>query len=378
MGSVEIVGAGVAGFSLARHLVQQGYNGQITLNDPQGLPYDRPPLSKSLERVPFAPLSWFEQHGISIEERQIEDSQLPEDPNHWIVLATGSIPVQLECPGAERAEVIHTAATAEALSQKLSFGAFGTSVVVIGAGLVGAEFASAARQFGAMVTMISNRENPGSQVFGHRLATQLHEQHRLGGIRVITGEVQRITGDSVWVQDEEIEADIVVSAIGVQPNTVLAQKLGIEVDNGILVDQQQRTNQPQVLAIGDAARVRGQRAYQHWDRAIEDAAIAAATITGAQPLVRNTPWFWSDRHETHIEVAGDFAAATQTVERMNWQDQIQSSFGLDEGGRLVAAASTDGGTTVETMRKLIAEGSTPPIDALKDPRISARELGENR
>lgn len=378
MSSVEIIGAGVAGFTLARELVRRNYAGQITLHDPEGLPYDRPPLSKSLERIPLAAPQWYDQHKIRLTGQQVRNVVVPDTAQDWVVLATGTTPRTLDCPGAEHARVIHTAADAEALSAKLSFGAFGTSVVVIGAGLIGAEFASAAREFGAMVTLISQQPVPGGALFGEPVAEQLHEQHRHGGIRVITGEVERLTEDTVRVQGEDIAADIIVSAIGVRPNTLLAAELGLEVADGILVDQHQRTSQAQLLAIGDAARPRGQRAFRHWDRAIEDAAVAAATIMGTEPPVRNTPWFWTDRHESHIEVVGDFTAASHTVERRNWQDQIQVSFGLDGENRLVAAALIDGGTLSDTVRALISDEITPPLDALSDPRHALRNLGENQ
>ncbi|MCW4465682.1 FAD-dependent oxidoreductase [Glutamicibacter sp. MNS18] len=378
MGTVQVIGAGVAGFSLARHLVRAGYGGQITLYDPQGLPYDRPPLSKSLERVHFAEHGWFQEHGIELVGHAAQLPGIPDSPQDWLVLATGTTPRPLQVPGAEYAQVLHDAADAEALARKLSFGAFGTQVVVIGAGLVGAEFAAAARQLGAMVTLIGNHELPGGAVFGPPMARQLHEEHRTGGIRVITGTVQRITEHAVLVQDEELEADIVVAAIGVEPNTRVARRLGLATDDGILVDRDMRTSAAQVLAVGDAARQHGHRAYRHWERATEDAEIAAATIMGTEPPPRRSAWFWTDRHESHVEVVGDFSRATHTVERHNRQDKIHMSFGLDAAGTLVAAAMADDGTMGEAVRKLIDEGPTPPLSALQDPRISPRDLGQRR
>ncbi|WP_431710289.1 NAD(P)/FAD-dependent oxidoreductase [Glutamicibacter uratoxydans] len=377
MASVQILGAGVAGFALARELVQAGYDGQIVLNDPQGLPYDRPPLSKSLERVPFAPPQWFAQHSIELRDELIETPPLPTSKEDWLVLATGTTPLALNVPGAENAKVIHTASVAEELAQKLSFGAFGTHAVVIGAGLIGAEFAAAARQFGATVTLISNQELPAQKAFGPALARQLHEDHRIGGIRLITGQVQNITEHTVRVNDEELEADIIVSAIGVTPNVQVAQQLGVRTDDGILVDQHQRTNLPQVLAVGDVTRHPGERAYRHWEHAIEDAQIAASTIMATPTVQRQTPWFWSDRHESHIEVVGDFSRAKYSVERLNWQERIQISFGLNDQGQLVAAALADPGQDSDIMRELIAHGRSPNHSDLQNPRISLRDLGQS-
>ena len=378
MGSVHIVGAGVAGFSLAHTLIQAGYAGNITLSDPEGLPYDRPPLSKTLERVNLAPPAWFIEHSVQLQPQRIDQVQTPESEQDWLVLATGTTPRRLQVPGAEHARVIHTAKDAEDLSQKLSFGAFGTQVVVIGAGLIGAEFAAAARQFGAMVTLISNQQVPLVTAFGEPMARQLHEDHRLNGIRVVTGMAERITENSVEVNQESIEADIVVAAIGVEPNLTLADTLGLETNNGIIVDAGMRTSVPQVLAIGDVAREAGARPLRHWDRANEDAALAAATIMGTSAPRRKVPWFWSDRHESHVEVVGDFTAVARTVARRTRQGKIQVLFGLDGQDRLVAASMVDGGLMGRAVRKLIEQEITPPITDLEDPGITPRNLGRKR
>ena len=377
MGSVQVIGAGIAGFTLARTLVQAGYDGRITLSDPEGLPYDRPPLSKSLERVNLCDPAWFERHGVQLIQREVADIELPANEDDWLVLATGTTPKPLGIPGAGHAQVIHRAQDAQTLAEQLSAGAFGLQVVVIGAGLIGAEFASAARQFGAAVTLVSDRQVPGIELFGEPMARQLHADHRLGGVQVITGTVRELTATSVWVGDQRLEADIIVAAIGVEPNTALAQRLGLRIDQGILVDDRMRTSHPRVLAIGDAARRHGQRARRHWEPAMEDAAQAAATILRTAPPQRQVPWFWSDRHESHIEVVGDFTRATATVQRLNRQERIQASFGLDEHGKLVAGSIADGGPMAQVVRKLIAEGKTPPDSALQDPRLSARELASD-
>ncbi|GAA0195391.1 NAD(P)/FAD-dependent oxidoreductase [Glutamicibacter creatinolyticus] len=378
MGSVHIVGAGVAGFSLAHTLIQAGYDGSITLSDPQGLPYDRPPLSKTLERVNLAPPAWFIEHSVQLQPQHIDQVEAPQSEQDWLVLATGTTPRKLQVPGAEHARVIHTAKDAEALSQKLSFGAFGTRVVVIGAGLIGAEFAAAARQFGATVTLLSNQQVPLINAFGEPMARQLHEDHRLNGIRVVTGVAVRITESSVEVNQESIEADIVVAAIGVEPDLTLADTLGLETNNGIIVDAAMRTSVPQVLAIGDVAREAGARPLRHWDRANEDAALAAATIMGTSAPRRKVPWFWSDRHESHVEVVGDFTSVARTVARHTRQGKIQVLFGLDEQDRLVAASMVDGGLMGRAVRKLIEQEITPPIEDLEDSGITPRNLGRKR
>lgn len=378
MPSVHIIGGGVAGYTLARELVRQNYTGTITISDPQGLPYDRPPLSKSLQVEPFAPVAWYAEHGINLIQEEIEDLAVPDEADDWVILATGTTPNLLQVPGAEHARTLHTAADATALAQVLDASMFGLQVAVVGAGLIGAEFASTASMLGAQVTLISNTESPLAAVLGQELAEQLHADHAQRGIRTITGTVSSFEADHVVVDGERVEAALIVSAIGVQPETSLASAMGLSVEDGIVVDEEQRSiSHPQVLAIGDAARVQGARRAVHWEAAMEDAAQAAATIVNAAPVQRSVPWFWTDRHEMHVETVGDFSKSASTVIRRNRRGKIQTVFGLDAKGTLVAASMVDGGLMAKAVKRLIARGITPSIEQLEDPGVGPRDLGRN-
>jgi len=378
MPSVHIIGGGVAGYTLARELVQKEYAGTITISDAQGLPYDRPALSKALQVEPFAPVAWYQQHRINLIQETITEVKLPDSETDWVVLATGTVPNRLSLPGAEHAHTLHTAADAVALAEIIDSAMFGFQVVVIGAGLIGAEFASTASMLGAQVTLISNNDAPLSAMLGQDLAEQLHAEHAQRGIRTITGTTSSIAADHVVVDGERIEADLIVSAIGVQPDTALAASMGLAVDNGIVVNAQQRSiTQPQVLAIGDASRHQGARRTVHWEAAMEDAAQAAATILGTDPVKRSVPWFWSDRHEMHVESVGDFDQAVRTVHRYNRRGKIQVTFGLNAQGALVAASMIDGGLMAKAVKRLIARSASLSVEELEDPSVGPRELGRN-
>ena len=108
---------------------------------------------------------------------------------------------------------------------------------------------------------------------------------------------------------------------------------------------------------------------------MEDAAQAAATIMGTAAPKRSVPWFWSDRHEMHVETVGDFSKATRTVTRMNRRGRIQTVFGLDADGTLVSASMIDGGLMAKAVRRLIEKSLTPSVEQLKDPTVGPRELG---
>lgn len=376
MSSVHIIGAGVAGYTLARELVSRNYAGSISISDAQGLPYDRPPLSKSLQVEPFAPVSWYREHRINLVQEEITQLPLPTADDDWVVLATGTVPRTLDIPGAEFARSLHTAADARHLARALEDGMFRQRVLIIGAGLVGAEFASTARMLGAQVTLVSSSNAPLAHVLGEDLAEQLHAEHRTHGITTITGAVTELGPGYAIVSGTRHEADLIVAAIGVEPDTALAERSGLDVENGILVDAGQRsTSHRQVLAAGDAAREAGQARAVHWEAAMEDAAIAASTILGTPAPARSIPWFWSDRHDTHVETVGDFSKVASVVKRHNRRGKIQTVFGLDESGALVAASMIDGGLMSKAVRKLMALGITPGIEQLEDPQIGPRELG---
>ena len=376
MPSVHIIGAGVAGYTLAAQLVRQNYAGTISISDAQGLPYDRPPLSKTLQAEPFAPVSWYQEHRINLVQEEVRELQIPQTSEDWVVLATGTTPRTLDIPGAEYARTLHSAADAAALENELESGMFGQRVLIIGAGLVGAEFASTAKMLGAQVTLVSSSNAPQSAVLGVDMAEQLHAEHALHGITTTTGVVTELGPNYAVVSGQRIEAEIIVAAIGVEPETGLARSAGLMVDDGILVDSTQRAvGQQQVLAIGDAAREQGAARAVHWEAAMEDAAIAAATIMGTEAPVHTVPWFWSDRHEAHVESVGDFGAVHSVVKRLNRRGKIQTIFGLDAQGSLVAASMIDGGLMAKAVKKLITKGITPEISQLEDPSVTPRELG---
>lgn len=377
MARVQIVGAGVAGFTLTRELIQRGYRGEIVLCDPQGLPYDRPPLSKALRREYFMPASWYAEHGVQLRTEAINDPALPEAADEWLVLATGSRAKKLTVPGAEHALSLHTADEAELIARRLDQGMFAMPVAIIGAGLVGAEFASAARQAGAQVTLYSASSAPLARVLGEEMARELHAAHRRNGVTCVDAAVTEVGPDYVVAAGQRHEAALIVAAVGAEADTTVAEGLGLVVDDGILVDDAQRViGQQQVLAIGDAARRVDHPRAVHWEAAMDDAAIAAAVITGQPAPSRKVDWFWSDRHDAHVEVVGDFTRASSHISRLGRRGNLEAVFGLDSAGNLVAASMVDGGLLSKALRRLMDAGVTPTAEQLADPSVGPRELAK--
>lgn len=434
--SVAIIGGGVAGFTVARQLRSRGFEGEITMVEPQGLPYDRPPLSKgyllgtqTLEQIQFEPREWFDENRVKLIEAEavaVEDSaealrlsaEAAEDsagavahsaasPGNSqitvrlnngetltadrVVLGTGGSARKLPVPGGELEEVLQlrTRTDADLLRESITPG---TRVVIVGAGLIGAEIASTLLELGADVTLVEPANPPLLSAVGAVLAEHLHAMHAGKGIDVIHDAPARIELDGpervvTLIDGTQVRADQVLVGIGITPNTALAERLGLEVNDGVLVDECQRTSNPAIFAVGDAARIRTPEGNllpraEHWENAMNSGSRAAAAILGQEPSpaesVHAAAWFWSDRHGVHVEGVGSLVAGreseTQFVHRFNEDGSPQATFLLNPDGTMAGCAAVDGGVTVRAARRIIDQGLVVPPDALADPSVPLRKL----
>lgn len=414
VGSVAIVGGGVAGFTVAQELRSRGFDGEITMVEPGGLPYDRPPLSKdyllgaqTLEQIQFQPREWFAENRVTL----IEDSAVAvdapaagsvnEQPTvrlsngdavaaDRIVLATGGAARKLPVPGGELPEVLELRTRADADRLRDSVGE-GTRIVVVGAGLIGAEAASTLLALGADVTLVEPTQPPLVPAVGPVLAEYLHAMHAEGGIDVIHSALARIQVDGaervVTLTDgTQLRADQVLVGIGITPNTALAEAMGLEVNDGVVVDEIQQTSNPAVFAVGDAARIRTADGEllpraEHWENAMHSGARAAAAILGQEIPQQGAPWFWSDRHGVHVEGVGSLAPRRESadstpeyIHRFNEDGTPQATFLLNPDGTMAGCAAVDGGMTVRAARRIIDQGIVVPADALADPSVPLRRL----
>lgn len=413
VGSVAIVGGGVAGFTVAQELRSRGFDGEITMVEPGGLPYDRPPLSKdyllgtkTLEQIQFQPREWFVENRVKL----IEDSAVGVDTNEQptvrlsngdavaadrIVLATGGKARKLPIPGGELAEVLELRTRADADRLRDSVGE-GTRVVVVGAGLIGAEAASTLLALGADVTLVEPAQPPLVPAVGPVLAEYLHAMHAEYGIDVIHAAPARIELDGtelvVTLTDgTQLRADQVLVGIGITPNTALAEAMGLEVNDGVVVDENQRTSNPAIYAVGDAARIRTADGEllpraEHWENAMHSGARAAAAILGQVVPHKGASWFWSDRHGVHVEGVGSLVAgvaagteagvvdSAQYIHRFNEEGTPQATFLLNPDGTMAGCAAVDGGMTVRAARRIIDQRIVAPAEALADPSVPLRKL----
>ncbi|WP_086731005.1 NAD(P)/FAD-dependent oxidoreductase [Streptomyces carpinensis] len=399
MKRIAVVGAGLAAVSTCDALRTQGYDGELVLfSAEEGLPYDRPPLSKDVllgkarrEDVLLRPADWYEQRGVELWPGAAVTAIHPEQGTvelaggsavgaERIVLATGGTPRALPVPGGDDPSVhlLRTWEESERLRERLLPGA---RVVVVGAGLIGAETAAVAVALGCRVTLVDPVAVPLTAAVGPEIAEVLHRRHAEEGIEVVTGGVERIERAegseevSVHISGRPVPlaADTVVVGIGIRPGTALAEAAGLTVDNGVVVDAAQRTSHPHVFAVGDVARQDGHRRHEHWEAAQQDGEAAAAGLLGKPMPQRPAQWFWSDRHGSRLEAVGSMADAGRTVLRGVPGGGPCTVFGL-RGDRLVAAAAIDRVRDIKAARRLIDRGVAVDAARLADETTDLRTL----
>ncbi|MBA2949414.1 NAD(P)/FAD-dependent oxidoreductase [Streptomyces himalayensis] len=400
MRRIAIVGAGLAAVSTCDALRSGGYDGELVLfSAEEGLPYDRPPLSKDVllgkarrEDIMLRPAEWYEQQGVELwpgttvsgirpAEGAVELSGGSVVSADRIVLATGGTPRALPVPGGDDPAVhlLRTWEESERLRERLLPGA---RVAVVGAGLIGAETAAVAGALGCRVTLIDPVPVPLVAAVGSEIAEALHQRHTAEGIRVVTGGVERIERrpgvDEVVLHvtglAEPLPADTVVVGIGIRPATALAEAAGLKVDNGIVVDHEQRASQPNVFAVGDVARRDGHAVrHEHWDAAQRGGQAAAAGLLGRPVPAEQALWFWSDRHGSRLEAVGTMADADRTVLRGSPDGGAFTAFGL-RADRLVAAAAIDRGRDIKAAQRLIDRGVAVDATRLADESADLRTL----
>ena len=390
-----VVGGGIAGVSTVAELRKNGYAGELTLLSADALPYDRPPLSKEylaggrdLESIALQPSQWYADQDMSLVGGAVAVAIRPDAGEveladgrvltaDKIVLATGGRAVRPAI--GSPSHVLRDVPDADRLRTQLVPGA---RLLIVGAGLIGAEVASTARGLGAEVVLVDPLDPPLAAAVGIEVARWLHGLHADHGVEALTTTVETLletpTGVAAQLKGEpdSREFDAVLLAVGLVPETGLAEAAGLETSRGILVDAGQMTSHPSVLAVGDCARLRDHHRAEHWEAAQLDGARAAATILETEPPAATAPWWWSDRYGLHVEGVGEMRSADaehQTVVRGTLGEPPFSVFTL-RGERVIGAVAVDDPATAKAARRLIDRGvDVRPAD-LADPTQNLRTL----
>jgi 3-phenylpropionate/trans-cinnamate dioxygenase ferredoxin reductase subunit len=344
--AVAIVGAGQAGFQVAASLREQGYAGRITvLGDEQYLPYQRPPLSKTYikedvgpEKTYFRPQRFFDEQSIEVRtgsrvtgiDRTTRIISLDDGSAvSWdrLVLATGVVNRVLPVPGAELDGVVGLRGIDDAEDLRRRVRA-SQRIVIVGGGVIGLEVAALARGLGIEAVVVELGDRLCGRIGSAPLSEHLLRFHRDLGVSVhlgasvaaIEGRDGRVTG-ARFSTGKLVETDLVLVSVGVSPATGLAQAAGLRVDDGIVVDANMRTSDPDILAVGDCTRFGHPMAraatvrLESVQNAIDQGRCAATTILGTPRDYDALPWFWSDQGSLKLQIAGLSIGHDSTVVR---------------------------------------------------------------
>ena len=383
---VVVAGAGLAGLRVAEELRAKGYPGALTLiGAERRLPYDRPPLSKKMLTGELDDTSLrpdLESLGVELRLGEaaigLEDRLLRTDAAgyEWdaIVLATGAFPVRL--PGDGPQHVLRTADDALALRELLEPG---VRLVIVGAGWIGAELATAAATRGAAVTVLEAADAPLAAAVGAEVGLATVPWYADAGAELRLGQsVAAIRPGGVALgSGEVVPADVVVTAVGVRPDVSWLTGSGVRMDNGVAVDAQLRASVPGVYAVGDCAsfwsgRYQRQLRFEHWDIALHAPEVAAANILGAGTQYDPVPYFWSEQFGRMVQYVGWHGAA----QRLIWRgDPAGAKWAVCwlSGDRLVATLTVGLPKDLLQSRRLIEAGSRVDPDKLADPGIPLRD-----
>lgn len=360
---VVIVGAGAAGNAVAETLRKEGYGGRIVLIGPEpDPPYDRPNLSKDYlagnapeEWIPLHPREFYDEQrielmlGSGVKSIELAGKTVALDDGRtvsWgaLVLATGAEPIRLQIPGADLPHVhlLRSLADSRTIIEKAKEA---KRAVVIGASFIGLEVAASLRGRELEVTVVAPDERPLGRVMGPDLGDfirGIHEEH--GVVFKLGTKPAAITETEVRLESgETVLADLVVVGVGVRPRVALAEAAGLDVDNGVLVDEHLRASAPDVWVVGDIARWPDPHSsdrirVEHWVVAERQGQTAARNILGKDECFDAVPFFWSQHYDVSINYVGH-ATKWDAIEVSGSLAERSAVVTFKIGGRAAAVAT---------------------------------------
>lgn len=413
-----VVGSGLAGVQTAVQLREQGWTGEVLLiGAERHLPYDRPPLSKAVllgsrnsgsegpgggtppgdRPAPTAAEVAFDidfpaldvellldRRAIGVRPgARLLDTEAGPVPYDHLVIATGAEPVAL--PGSEAVPGIHLLRTLDDAVRLRSVLSRRLPVVVVGAGWIGAEFATAARTAGCAVTVVEAADHPLAGVLPPELAAPMEHWYQEYGVELRCGQpVTALASDGVQLADgTRLPAETVLLGVGSRPATGWLAGSGIELaaDRSVCADERLQTSVPRVYAVGDCASFPSARYGQrllvhHWDNALQGPRVVAANIVaseladGAASGARYdpVPYFWSEQFGRFVQYVGHHTGRDELL----WRgDPGQAAWAVCwlRADVLIALFAVGRPRDVAQGRKLIARGAALDRERAADAAV---------
>lgn len=404
MANFVIVGAGECGARAAFALREKGFDGTLTLiGSETHLPYERPPLSKEALVAGAGPKFVAEPgryveagidlllgrtvSGIDRVAKRVVLGDGTVVPYDRLLLATGARPRTL--PGAAHGGRILALRSHDDAARIREHLVEGSPIAILGGGFIGLELAASARKLGASVTLVEGLPRVLTRGVPTEIAEIVASRHATEGVDILCGAkvagVEERAGEVVISLGDGrvVSANLLVVGIGAVPNTELAEAAGLTVDNGIAVDGQLRSSDPDIFAAGDCASyplpLYGDRRIrlESWRNAQEQGQLAAANMLGGTDIHAAVPWFWSDQYDLTLQIAGLADGAVSTVRR-DMGERAFILFHLDAEGRLIAASGIGPGNAVardiRLAEMLIAARIHPDPAALAAPETKLKKL----
>ncbi len=404
-----IVGGGIAGGNAAAALREEGFTGRVILiSQEAGVPFGRPPLSKTylrseedLEGWYVRPSGWYEAHDVELlTETRVAGLDLSghnlvldsgqELEYQKVLLATGGRNRRLQLPGSELPGVHYLRSVAECEAIKAEAAGHGRAVIV-GMGFIGCEVAASLTQLGVRVTGILPGRIPLARALGDEIGGLLGDVHRAKGVELVSGEhVTAFEGTErvqavVTASGRRLPCDFVVVGVGITPVVPETSGSPLDLDNGILADEQLRTSAPDVYAAGDVANhlhpLFGRIRVEHFNNGERQGAAAANSMLGSDAPYDYIHSFWCDQYEHSIEDVGHAAKWDEFVVRGSVDEARLIGFYLQNGIVLAAVGFDRGGDPevdvdgeMAACSRLVATRARPASALLADENMDLRSL----
>ncbi|WP_322045587.1 NAD(P)/FAD-dependent oxidoreductase [Paraburkholderia sp. J67] len=392
--TVVVIGGGQAAGWVVKTLRQEGFAGRLVMiADETHLPYERPPLSKAvlageadIETVRIAKPDEFA--ALNIEAWQPDSATAIDRVNRTVttrsgrevkydrlVIATGGAARKLPASVAKSAHVtyLRTLDEAMALGERLRRS---QRVLVVGGGWIGLEVAATARKLGVAATVIEGAPRLCARSLPNEVSQFLLDLHRANGVDI------RLNAQLVSLEDHEegvratfadgstLDGDFAVAGIGLAPHTAIAEAAGLDVQDGIVVDEFGQTSDADIFACGDVANhpnawLKRRVRLESWANAQNQAIAAAKAVLGVKTPYAEIPWFWSDQYDVNLQILGEIPAGATPALRGSLEDKRATLFFVEQG-HLRGVIAVNSARDLKLARKWMNQGRAVDLAALVD------------